>query len=190
MPRSVGEAVGRAWSAAVYAKPPLLTSPCLAYLPVCVFARNVDTSTCLRRGSARLSSARLGFGAHRMMEENWKEAAGGAQLHHGSATKMKECERKGAIYREKRRRARHSTVPYRAAPRRQAATNRSPWLPRLTAPVLSTRGDRDGHAAAVPASSARTTLSKRPDRFAKLRLREFSRCFTSTRKCRARTKTE
>jgi len=118
---------------------------------------------------ARLDSARLGTGAHRMVEENWKEAA-------RSVATPRECDEDEGMREKGRdipRKAPTSeilylTVPYRTAPRRQAATNRSLRLPRLTAPVLSTRGDRDGHAAAVPASSARTTLSKRPDRFGKL----------------------
>lgn len=51
---SVGEAVGRAWSAAVYAEPPCLP-PAAAGLRV-RRVRSVDT--CPRRGSARLGAAR------------------------------------------------------------------------------------------------------------------------------------
>lgn len=56
VPRSVGEAVGRAWSAAVYASPRLASLRLASPACVCVFARNVDTSTCPR---TRLDSTQL-----------------------------------------------------------------------------------------------------------------------------------
>lgn len=75
VPRSVGEAVGRAWSAAVYAKPRLASLRLAS--PACQFACSLATWIPLRvpeRDSARLSSARPRSRAHRMVEENWKEA--------------------------------------------------------------------------------------------------------------------
>lgn len=89
-----------------------------------------------------------------MVKENWKEAARSVYSYaHESATKTKECEEEGRDIPRKAPTSEtlYRTVPYRTAPRRQAATNRSLRLPRLTTPVLSTRGDRDGHAAALPA---------------------------------------
>lgn len=69
----------------------------------------------------------------------------------------RERERRPRLRREKRRRARRRTAPVEAAP------NRSLRLPRLTAPVLSTRGDR-GQVARSPlppldfaSASARTS---------------------------------
>ena len=118
VPWSVGEAVGRAWSTAVYAKPPCLATPCLACLPVCVFARYVDTSTCPRRSSARLSSARLRYSPNaggRELEGSREER----RVRHESATKTKECEEEGRDIPRKAPTSEtlYHTVPHRTAPR-------------------------------------------------------------------------
>lgn len=170
VPWSVGEAVGRAWSTAVYAKPPRLATPCL---PVCVFARYVDTSTCLRRGSARLSSARLRCSPN----------AGGGELE-GSLEERRatsrECNEDEGMRRGRARYTAKSTderdtLPYRTAPHRAtpaggyepvaavAAVNRTG--------ALNPRRPRRSRSRPYQPSSAPTTLSKRPDRFTKLRSR-------------------
>jgi len=201
VPRSVGEAVGRAWSAAVYAKPPRLTSPriasprlasprlasprltsphltsphltsprltsphltsphltaprlsaclpaclpacllaCLPCLPawlpsllVCVFARNVGISLRVL-DATRLRGSPNG-------RENWKEgnARNVTKLRRGSDKE----ERSASGSKARTRYAAKSVDERDAGPRRQAAPNRSLRLPRLTAPVLSTRGDRE-----------------------------------------------
>lgn len=109
VPRSVGEAVGRAWSAAVYA------SPCLASLPACQFACSLATWIPLRvPDAARLDSARLGSGAHRMVEENWKEAA-------RSVAASRECDEDEGMREEGRdipRKAPTSETLYRTVPHR------------------------------------------------------------------------
>jgi len=96
------------------------------------------------------------------VEENWKEASRSAELRHESATKTKECEEEGRDIPRKAPTSEtlYRTVPHRTAPRRQAATNRSLRLLRLTAPVLSTRGDRDGHAAARTSLPPHLQLSR------------------------------
>jgi len=87
-----------------------------ACLPVCVFARNVDTSTCPRHGSARLSSAR-----HRCSPN------GGGELE-GSREERSYATGVWRRRRNARERARYTaksaderdTLPYRTVPHRAA----------------------------------------------------------------------
>lgn len=195
MPRSVGEAVGRAWSAAVYAKPPRLASPCLASprLPASLRVRSQRGYLYVSptRLGARLDSARLGSGAHRMVEENWKEAA-------RRVAAPRECDGDEGRREEGRaipRKAPTSETLCRTVPRRpRRATPAGGYEPVAAvaavnrAGALNPRRPRRSRSRPAPGLflRARTTLSKRPDRFAKLRLRELSRRVTSTRKRRAR----
>lgn len=146
------------------------------------------------RLGARLDSARLGSGAHRMVEENWKEAA-------RSVAAPGECDGDEGRREEGRaipRKAPTSETLCRTVPRRpRRATPAGGYEPVAAVAAVNRAGAlnprRPRRSRSRPAlsgsSSARTALSKRPDRFAKLRLREFSRRVTSTRKCRARMKT-
>lgn len=112
-----------------------------ACLPACLLLPACRLRVPWLRGYLYVSStwARLRCSVER---ENWKE--GNARC----TTETEECERRGsesAIRRGTLRRARtNAFVSAGGSP------NRSLRLPRLTAPVLSTRGDRDGHMAAAP----------------------------------------
>jgi hypothetical protein len=111
--------------------------PCLpAWLPsllVCVFARNVGISLRVL-DATRLRGSPNG-------RENWKEgnARNVTKLRRGSDKE----ERSASGSKARTRYAAKSVDERDAGPRRQAAPNRSLRLPRLTAPVLSTRGDRE-----------------------------------------------